>query len=110
MVSKAVARLNKTMKVRNMSGHLSNLSGRLSEGAGPNDQVSERTSLGPLMMRRETLSKLAPSGMPVGCETLATIASPSVPNVPNVPVVKTIIDPNTTPRSMQQWAETIEET
>jgi hypothetical protein len=101
MVSKAVARLNKTMKVRNMSGHLS---GRLSEGAGPNEQGSERSSLGPLMMRRETLSKLAPSAMPAGCETLATIA------IPNVPVVKTIIDPNTTPRSTQQWAETIEET
>ena len=93
MVSKALARLNKTMKARNMPTPLGG-------------EQSERQSVPgrperPSLSRHQTLSKLSPSKIPEATED---------PNGFVKTVVTTSIGAGTVPRSTQQWAEALEET
>ena len=86
-MSKALARLNKTMKARNMPTPV--------ETSERSDRTSERPSLS----RQETLSKLTPSRE-------ATDSTKGFVKT----VVATSIGAGTVPRSTQQWAEALEET
>ena len=106
MVSKAMARLNKTMKARNMHG---------GPGGKASCPGSERNSL--QLTRQETLSKLPSSRLLMEATDRTSLSGPQISETVAVSkaseiltVVKPVEGAENVPSRAQEWAEAIEQT